>query len=242
MADAKGKTKSGKKAGAAKVEHEKPSEAAAVPLDLANTVERDAAELALMKVSSDHATQLRDGATTLRDAETAWQKARAAGAAGSVADLRVALTEGREDLFGALRLFAVDAATQAALDEIAGVDDDDDLDSDVAPLIPLTKTHAAALVGTEVTPAHVATAFAATRSARATTRATRASAAPASPPRSRPRRPRDQRPWSLARSIATASGDAAATRKIAIHQCVVRPMMPTATFSGALHIPVMMQK
>ena len=201
MADAKGKTKSEKKAGAkgnsAKVEPEKPSEAAAEAVDLAkqdvapdakvtvltkhaealaNTVERDAADLALVKLTADHATQLRDGATTLRDAETAWQKARAAGAAGTVADLRVALSEGREDIFGALRLFAPDAKTQATLDDIAGVDDDNDLDSDVARLLPLTTTHAAALVGTEVTPEHVvkvAETLTKLRAARAGTRKTR---------------------------------------------------------------------
>ncbi len=202
MADAKGKTKAGKKAGAkadaAKVAPEKPSEGAAVTVDLAkqdvapdarvavltkhaealaNTVERDAADLALVKLTADHATQLRDGATKLRDAETAWQKARAVGAAGTVADLRVALTEGREDIFGALRLFAPDAETQATLDDIAGVDDDNDLDSDVARLIPLATTHAPVLVGTEVTPAHVAKVaetLAKFRAARAGARKTKA--------------------------------------------------------------------
>ncbi len=118
---------------------------------LANTVEHDAGELALVKIGPETATQLREASKALRDAEAAWVKARGAGSTGTVAGVRTTLTEGREDLFGALRLFATDDRTQKELDEIGGVDDDDDLEHDVERLVALARKHADKLADTEIT-------------------------------------------------------------------------------------------
>lgn len=123
---------------------------------LANDVRTLIAPLARAKVSLDHATQLDALAQTLGEAESAWQTAWMKGAPGAVAKSRRALLTGRTDLAEALRVFADhDESTQSALDAIAGVEDDDDLASDVARLIPLAQKHAADLDGTEITPAHV---------------------------------------------------------------------------------------
>ncbi len=123
---------------------------------LTRTVATHAADLAAAKVTAADLRALSDLITALRATETAWKKTRAAAAPGAVAQARDALTLGREDLVGALRAFADhDAATQRALDAIAGVEDDDDLEADVEAALPLARAHAADFVGTEITPAHV---------------------------------------------------------------------------------------
>lgn len=122
---------------------------------LANIVDEHAKPLTLVKVTTADAASLRGGVAALRELNKAWKNARKASAPGTVASARELLTEGREDLFGALRLFAPNADTQAKLGEIAGVDDDDDLDADVEALLPLAAKHAAELEGTEVTPKRV---------------------------------------------------------------------------------------
>jgi|GEM_PF-2507615 len=59
-------------------------------------------------------------------------KARTADAPRTVADARVALTTGRRDLHGALRVFVRDQETQRLVDGVGDVEDDDDLAADVA--------------------------------------------------------------------------------------------------------------
>ena len=97
---------------------------------LTRTVATHAADLAAAKVTAADQRALTDRIAALRATETAWKKARAAAAPGAVAQARDALTLGREDLVGALRAFADhDDATQHALDAIAGVEGDDDLEA-----------------------------------------------------------------------------------------------------------------
>jgi hypothetical protein len=120
---------------------------------LANEVRAFAAQLALAKVTPADAAQLDALAQELEVAESAWQIAWAKGAPGAVASTRTVLLRGRSDLFEALRVFALDdAATQVALDRIAGVEDDDDLAADASVLVPLARQHAGDLAGTEITP------------------------------------------------------------------------------------------
>lgn len=137
---------------------------------IANHVRTLSAPLLLAKVTVDDAHHLDALSHTLVGAESAWQTAWAKGAPGAVAKSRGVLLEGRSDLFDALRVFADhDAATQSALDAIAGVESDDDLETDVRRLIPLARKHATDLDGTEITPVVVSgveaalTAFGAAR-------------------------------------------------------------------------------
>ena len=122
---------------------------------LVETIAAHAGPLALAKIGDVDRAGLTAGVATLRAAEDAWTKARTADAPGAVADARAALTTGRRDLHGALRAFVKDQETQRLVDAIGDVEDDDDLAADVAALLPLARKHAAELVGTEITPAHV---------------------------------------------------------------------------------------
>ena len=122
---------------------------------LVETLAAHAGPLAKAKIGDGDRAGLAAGVATLRAAEDAWTKARTADAPGAVADARVALTTGRRDLHGALRVFVKDQQTQRLVDGVGDVEDDDDLAADVAALLPLARKHAAELVGTEITPAHV---------------------------------------------------------------------------------------
>ncbi len=124
--------------------------------DLAGVVRSLAEELAGAKVSTDDADRLDALSAKLQSAEDTWNAARRAVATGSVAQLRPVLTAGRNDLFGALEAFVDDDAVTRELEDIGGVDDDDDLERDTRRLLKLCATYADDLEGTEITPEAVA--------------------------------------------------------------------------------------
>lgn len=122
---------------------------------LAESVRSLKAPLAKAKVSLGDADRLDALAALLREREESWQAARKASHPGNVAAARTTLTAGRTDLFGALDAFVDGDEVAEELAAVGGVDDDDDLDDDAARLIKLARRHAAALEGTEITPAKV---------------------------------------------------------------------------------------
>jgi hypothetical protein len=124
---------------------------------LANQVRTDATTLVLAKITPADADQLDELADALEAAQTSWDAVRDAQGRGAVVKLRGPLLAGREHLFAALRTFADHSeATQRALDQIAGVEGDEDLVTDTRRLLVLARKHQKDLDGTDVTPQRVA--------------------------------------------------------------------------------------
>jgi hypothetical protein len=124
---------------------------------LANQVRTDATELARAKVSPADADRLATLADALDTAQTAWTTAKDAQGQGAVAKRRAPLRAGRDHLFEALRTFAdTSETTQRALDDIAGVEGDDDLATDTSRLLILADKHRRDLDGTDMTPGFLA--------------------------------------------------------------------------------------
>ncbi|MDB4931001.1 MAG: hypothetical protein JWM10_3485 [Myxococcaceae bacterium] len=124
---------------------------------LAGTVRANLAGLSTAKVFADDAARLEAGAAELRAKETAWIAADEASAPGTVARARVALRASRDALYGDIAAYVddPDGSVAAELKSIGGVQNDDDLESDVGRLVVLARKHAANLAGTELTPALV---------------------------------------------------------------------------------------
>jgi len=130
---------------------------------LADTVDEKRRKLAKAKVTPDDAARLRALAAVLRKRETAWLNQWKSSGNGAVAAARGPARAGRDQIFSALRVFANGArATQAALDDIAGVENDSDLLEDLDRLLALAKAHRDDLAGTDTDEDFVAATEAAT--------------------------------------------------------------------------------
>lgn len=116
----------------------------------------DLAALALSKVVAADADALDAYADALDAAQSSWLVTHDTRVHKAVAGVRDPLRKGRDHLFAALRTYAEDDATQAKLDEIGGVDNDDDLVNDATRLLALARKHRADLDGTDMTDERVA--------------------------------------------------------------------------------------
>lgn len=117
---------------------------------LAETVRAQQAGLSKARVGEADALWLLAAADALQDAEDRWLEARRATPPGTMAAARKALVDDRTTLFLGLDAFVEDDNVARELDDIGGVDDDDDLAQDTRRLVKLCRTHAAALEGTEM--------------------------------------------------------------------------------------------
>ena len=126
---------------------------------LAATVLAKRRALERAKVTVADAARLQALAAALRKRETAWRNLWKASGTGALAAARDPARAGRDQLFSALRVFANgNAATQAALDDIAGVENDTDLLEDLDRLLALAGAHRDDLAGTDTDEAFVASA------------------------------------------------------------------------------------
>lgn len=166
---------------------------------LAALVRRHAAALAMAKVTPAMADQLEAFASDVSARETDYTRRRDAVDLGVVGRARAVLRDGRDQLFEALRAFAEDdVATQRALDDIAGVENDDDLVQDTVRLISLSERHAKDLAGTDVTPARLREVETSMTEFRAARSAIRGDGRPMDAEVLRARAQRNRAFWSLA--------------------------------------------
>lgn len=145
---------------------------------LAATVKAKQKILARAKVSAADGQRLAALAAALRKRETTWRNLWRSSDTGSVAKAREPARLGRDQLFSALRVFAnASHATQSALDDIAGVENDADLLSDLDRLLALAASNRDDLAGTDSDEAFSARVAAATEAFRAARSGARESAA-----------------------------------------------------------------
>jgi hypothetical protein len=145
---------------------------------LAATVKAKQKALARAKVTPADGQRLGALAAALRKRETAWRNLWKSSSTGAVAKAREPARKGRDQLFSALRVFAnATPATQSALDDIAGVENDSDLLSDLDRLLALAASHRDDLDGTDSDAAFSAQVAAATEAFRAARSGARESAA-----------------------------------------------------------------
>ena len=134
---------------------------------VAEAAQRNVRALGKAKVSAGDVEGLITLAAALRKRETAWRNLWKSASSGAVAKAREPARAGRDQLFSALRVFADGHGdTQAALDDIAGVENDTDLLSDLERLLALAKAHGGELAGTDTDEAEVATIAATTEAFR----------------------------------------------------------------------------
>lgn len=169
---------------------------------LAATVKAKQKVLARAKVTAADGQRLGALAAALRKRETAWRNLWKSSSTGAVAKAREPARKGRDQLFSALRVFANGTpATQSALDDIAGVENDGDLLSDLDRLLALAASHRDDLDGTDsdaAFSARVADATEAFRAARSGARESAANAIELSDEAVAARRVRNRVFWELA--------------------------------------------
>lgn len=123
---------------------------------IAKCVRRDGDALSVARIVAADAEQIESLVRQLDEAQERWVTLNDGRSTGAVASARAPVREGRDQLFDALRTFADhDATTQQRLDEIADVQNDDDLVDDTTRLLALAKRHAKHLEGTDVTAARI---------------------------------------------------------------------------------------
>lgn len=109
------------------------------------------------KLAADAPARLEAGVLLLRPADTRWTALYAVLRRSSLADARAAATEGRSDLFQALRLFGEDdPKIQAVLDGLGPEGEDAVLLSDLDRLLGLADTHGELFTGTDLSSARLA--------------------------------------------------------------------------------------
>lgn len=124
-------------------------------LSLTETVRAQAEGLRRARVGETEAAQLAALSASLEVQEEQWQAARKRSHTGGAAAARAATLSDRFDLATGLDALLDGDDVDRVLAEVAGVDDDADLDSDVRKLLALARTRAEELEGTDLDAAFV---------------------------------------------------------------------------------------